>query len=377
VSAEFDHHMMGIALNLARQGLGQTAPNPSVGAVLANEATGEVIARGCTAPGGRPHAERIAVDRAASRARGATLYVTLEPCAHHGRTPPCANAVIEAGVSRVVCAIADPDPRVSGRGFAQIKAAGITLENGVRAAEAAFLTRGHLLRVGQRRPFVQLKLALGPDGTVPQGHGGRPVFVTRPESRAFGHLMRARTDAILVGAGTVRADNPDLTCRLPGLSHRSPVRVVLARSAGVLAGTQLAATAQQVPVWLYGGPQAQASVAERAEPGVLVRTMPVVGGQPWLPMVAENLAANGITRLLVEGGPAIWRAFAASGLADEVVVFVASPDFSSETAQRYALAHLGPLPLTLLDRRTIGSDTVCWFTVTSSPGPHSPAPSLI
>ena len=212
----FDHHMMGIALTLARRGFGTTAPNPSVGAVIADEATGEVIARGLTRPGGRPHAETQALERAGERARGATLYVTLEPCAHHGKTPPCADAVIAAGIRRVVIGAGDPDPRVAGEGSARMRAAGILVETGLLADEADWVTRGHILRVTEQRPFVQLKMALSAEGHVPRGKGGAPKFVTGAEARAAGHLLRAEADAILVGSGTFISEST--TRESPGSS---------------------------------------------------------------------------------------------------------------------------------------------------------------
>jgi len=354
----FDHHMMGIALAMARRGLGQTAPNPSVGAVIVDTATGEVIARGTTARSGRPHAEPVALARAGHRARGATMYVTLEPCSHVGHTPPCADGIIEAGISRVVCAIEDPDPRVAGRGLNRLRAAGIAVTRGVRSAEAHWLTLGHIARVTERRPFVQLKLALGPDGSVPRGTGKTPIFVTSPQARALGHLLRAQADAILVGRGTVIADNPDLTCRLPGMASRSPMRVVLASSGLNLSGTKLAATAAsaaRVPLVIATGPDvnpdAMTAFGARVWPSLMV------GGALWLPAVLEKLAADGVTRLLVEGGPAIWRAFAQAGLVDEVVLFSAGAQASDPIA--LARQYLGQLPLAVSDARQIGPDRVC------------------
>jgi diaminohydroxyphosphoribosylaminopyrimidine deaminase / 5-amino-6-(5-phosphoribosylamino)uracil reductase len=354
----FDHHMMGVALAMARRGLGTTAPNPAVGAVLADPETGEVIARGVTAAGGRPHAETIAIARAGSRARGATLYVTLEPCSHQGRTAPCADAIVAAGIARVVCAIEDPDPRVAGRGLDRLRAAGIAVIRGVRAAEAAWLTRGHIVRVTERRPFVQLKLALAADGRVPKGGSGRPLFTTGAEARALGHLLRAQADAILVGRGTVEADDPDLTCRLPGLAGRSPRRVVLARDGLALGGTRLSGNIGRVPLTVFTGPDAPAAtIAGMRATGAGVCASLMVGGQLWIPAILEALAADGMTRLLVEGGPAIWRAFARSGLVDEVVLFAAGgPDAAA--ALTLAAAHLGGLPLAVTDSRRIGSDRV-------------------
>ena len=347
---------MGVALMMARRGLGTTAPNPPVGAVLVEPATGEVIARGTTASGGRPHAERIAIDAAGARTRGAALYVTLEPCSHQGQTAPCADAVIAAGIARVVCAIEDPDPRVAGRGLDRLRAAGVAVTRGVRAGEAHDVTRGHIARVCERRPFVQIKMALRADGSVPRAQHRQPVFVTSVEARALGHLLRAQADAILVGRGTVEADDPDLTCRLPGLAQRSPKRVVLAQAGLTLAGTRLAANADRVPVMVFTGPDvAGAAVADMRAAGANVKASMVVGGALWLPSVLEALAADGVTRLLVEGGPAVWRAFAQAGLVDEVVVFVAGGDGDGlELAGR----HLGRLPLVVNDRRRVGPDRV-------------------
>lgn len=360
--AAFDHHMMGIALAMARRGLGTTAPNPSVGAVIVDAATGEVIARGTTAAGGRPHAEPVAIARAGERSRGATMYVTLEPCSHIGHTAPCADAVVTAGISRVVCAIEDPDPRVAGRGLDRLRKAGIAVTRSVRAAEAHWLTLGHIVRVSERRPFVQLKLALGADGSVPRGNGGNPVFVTSPQARGLGHMLRAQADAILIGRGTVIADDPDLTCRLPGLAARSPTRIVLARDGLDLADTRLAASAARVPLAIVTGPGA--NPASMTALGARVWPSLMVGGQLWLPAVLEKLAAEGFTRLLVEGGPTIWRAFAQAGLVDEVVLFAAR---GAGDPLALAARHLGHLPLTVSDDRPIGPDRV-WRLVNQKPG---------
>ena len=325
IQRAFDHHMMGIALRMARRGNGTTAPNPSVGAVIADEVTGELIARAVTAPSGRPHAEPLAIAQAGERARGKTMYVTLEPCSHHGKTPPCSGAVVDAGLARVVVALTDPDPRVSGRGLNQLRAAGIAVTRGVRSQEAHWLTRGHIVRVTERRPFVQLKMALGPDGQVPRGTAGKPHFVTGPLARARGHLLRAEADAILIGHGTLRDDDPDLTCRLPGLAHRSPVRVILAADPEGVDESRLARTARTVPVHLVTTAAGTAAhpgvVAHLQEMGVAVHVVRAVAGRIWLPSLLERLAEVGITRLLVEGGPAVWRAFARHGLFDEVVLF--------------------------------------------------------
>ncbi|MCB1528310.1 MAG: bifunctional diaminohydroxyphosphoribosylaminopyrimidine deaminase/5-amino-6-(5-phosphoribosylamino)uracil reductase RibD [Hyphomicrobiaceae bacterium] len=368
----FDHAMMGIALRMAERGLGTTAPNPSVGAVIADETTGEVISRAVTAPGGRPHAEPLAIDAAGARAKGKTMYVTLEPCSHHGKTPPCSSAVIKAGLGRVVVALTDPDPRVAGRGLNQLRSAGIEVTKGIRADEAHWLTRGHIVRVTERRPFVQLKMALGPEGNVPRGKAGQPVFVTGPLARARGHLMRAMADAILIGHGTLRDDDPDLTCRLPGLAQRSPIRIVLASQLKKVAQSRLVATAREVPVHVVtAGSADPVEVGNLERAGVVVhRVRTVVGNKIWLPSLLERLAEIGITRLLVEGGPSLWRSFAHHGLFDEVVLFRArqSPDAAADAQQlsaELAAAELnreaGLCSLRLLERRDLGSDDMLVF----------------
>jgi len=362
-SAERDARFMDIALALARRNLGATAPNPSVGAVIVDEASGEVIARGWTQSGGRPHAETEALRRAGPRARGATMYVTLEPCSHHGGTPPCADALIEAGIARVVVGIEDPDARVAGRGIERLRAAGISVTRGVRSAEADWVTRGHILRVSERRPFIQLKLALDASGNVPRGSDGKPVWVTGPDARARGHLLRAMSDAILVGRSTVADDDPELTCRLPGLYERSPTRVVLARRLDISLECKLVRTARSVPVLVFCGPEApdeqRAALTERGCEVVPVRE---VDGALWLPAVTEALAARNITRLLVEGGPAVWRSFARVGFVDEVVVFQArGPGGAKLTSLDPPIAFLPGIDLMLTMHRKVGSDDMMVF----------------
>lgn len=352
--------MMGIALALARRGLGLTAPNPSVGAVVADEETGEVIARAVTAPGGRPHAEPQAIVRAGERARGKTIYVTLEPCSHFGKTPPCADAIIGAGLARAVVAIEDPDPRVAGRGLDRLRAAGISVTRGVGADEARWITRGHIVRVTERRPLVTLKLALDANGNVPRGDGAQPNFVTSPEARAHGHLQRALNDAILVGAGTLQADNPQLTCRLPGLESRTPLRVVLSKTLAVPANTRLLDDARQFPILLVAGFGVDEQLKKNfVAKGAEVTQAVSVAGQLWLPAVMEALVARGVTRLLVEGGPRLWRAFADQALADEVLLYVAggaAGPADGLQAQAFLAQWLGALPLEITDTRVLGPD---------------------
>jgi len=316
-TVEGDRRFMELALRMARRMLGRTAPNPAVGAVIADAASGEVIARGWTQERGRPHAESHVLARAGARARGQTMYVTLEPCSHHGRTPPCADAIVAAGVRRVVCAIADPNPEIAGRGLTVLRKAGVAVDVGLCAQEARWMAAGHLLRMTCGRPFVQLKMAVSGDGLIAPGRGA-PVWVTGEEARRYAHLLRARADAILVGRGTVTDDDPELTCRLPGLAGRSPRRVVVDPNFRTPPTARMLRTAERVPVTIFG---ATGSRPPAYPAGVEVRRMPAgADGRLSLAVVLESLAAEGVTRVLVEGGPRIARALVSAGLADEVVI---------------------------------------------------------
>ena len=319
--AAFDARMMAIALAMARRGLGSTSPNPSVGAVIADETSGEVIARGWTQPGGRPHAEKEALRRAGARAQGKTMYVTLEPCAHTGRVPTCADAILAAGLTRVVCALPDPNHIVAGHGFAQLSEAGVDVDVGLMGGRARWVTLGHILRQTEGRPFVQLKMALSADGRIARGDG-KPVWVTGPAARADGQLLRAEADAILVGGMTVRADDPELTCRLPGLGHCSPIRVVFSPKLGLPLAAKLVATAASTPVWLVTGAPSGHADAEISARGVQIVHVPeALLGLAGIPAVMRTLAVKGITRLLVEGGPRTWAQYLAAGCVDEAVVY--------------------------------------------------------
>jgi diaminohydroxyphosphoribosylaminopyrimidine deaminase/5-amino-6-(5-phosphoribosylamino)uracil reductase len=322
MSASDEDHMAQ-ALLLARRGLGLTWPCPSVGAIVVAP-SGEIAGRGWTAPGGRPHAEALALERAGDSAKGGTIYLTLEPCAHEGRGPACADAIAASGIARAVIAIRDPDQRTAGQGIARIKAAGVEVREGVHAAEAEEVALGHLLRVTRSRPAVTLKLAVGADGLMPQGDGA-PVWITGPDARAHGHLLRARHDAILVGRGTILADNPTLTCRLPGMSCRSPVRIVLDRRLRTPPEARLF-DEMMVPVWLVCAadeehPDTDALQDRGAE------IVPVAVGADGMLAIGdalEVLANRGITRVLVEGGPSVARAFLDADLIDEVVIYQGS-----------------------------------------------------
>jgi diaminohydroxyphosphoribosylaminopyrimidine deaminase / 5-amino-6-(5-phosphoribosylamino)uracil reductase len=316
-----DEDHMAQALRLARRGLGQTWPNPSVGTIVVS-ANGEIVGRGWTAPGGRPHAEAIALERAGRKAQGATLYVTLEPCAHSGgRGPACAEIIAAAKPARVVVALSDPDPRTSGRGMARLAASGIEVKAGVMSEEARAVALGHILRVTEERPAVTLKLATGSDGLIPPGMGA-PVWVTGPDARAHGHLLRARHDAILVGRGTVLDDNPTLTCRLPGMSCRSPVRVVLDRRLRTPPQARLFDD-MMVPVWLVcSADEEHPNTDALQDRGAEIVPVPVDShGLLAVRDVLETLAGRGITLVLVEGGPSVARAFLDADLLDEVAIY--------------------------------------------------------
>ncbi len=314
-----DERWMALALALAARGLGRTWPNPSVGCVVVKE--GRVVGRGWTQPGGRPHGETEALARAGAAARAAVAYVSLEPCAHHGRTPPCTDALIAAGVGRVVTATDDPDPRVAGRGHARLREAGIAVTEGVRRSEADALNEGFFRRIRDGRPLVALKLAQTLDGRIATATG-ESRWITGGEARAVGHRLRAEHDAILVGIGTVLADDPDLTCRLAGLEERSPVRVVLDSRGRLPPASQLARTAGAVPVWVLGTTSAQTKA--EAAPGIERSALPAgADGRVEVMAALRALAGKGITRVLVEGGAGVAGSLLRAGAVDRIHLFTA------------------------------------------------------
>ena len=352
---------MAMALALGRRGLGNTWPNPAVGAVVVKD--GLVLGRGWTQPGGRPHAETLALKRAGKAARGATLYVTLEPCSHHGKTPPCADAVIKAGVARVVSALEDPNPEVAGQGHERLRARGIAVDAGAGGDEAQRAHVGHIRRMRDGRPHVLLKLALSADGKV--GAAGRkPVQITADTAREQVSLLRARSDAILVGLGTVMADNPSLTCRLPGMLERSPVRIVLDAQLRIPLSMNAVATARETPTWIFGSTNASA-MAEQVlrDKGAEVFRVKAKDGRLDLAQMLKILAERGITRLLVEGGPNVAASFVAADLVDQAVLF-----HSPNSIGANGIDALEGLPLTALTRHlhsvateTVGLDTAEHF----------------
>jgi diaminohydroxyphosphoribosylaminopyrimidine deaminase/5-amino-6-(5-phosphoribosylamino)uracil reductase len=308
-----DQTFMARAARLGHRALGTTAENPPVGCVIVKD--GAIVGLGWTQAGGRPHAEIQALKMAGEKARGATAYVTLEPCAHHGRTPPCADALVQAGVARVVTAFEDPDHRVSGEGFAILRRAGIAVETGIGIDEAYPALAGFLTRIAKKRPYVVLKLALSADAKIAEAPGHRTA-ITGPEVKARTHLVRAQADAILVGLGTVLADDPDLTVRLPGLEACSPIRVVADPKLAIPRTSRLVRTAGEVAVWLLSlEPGAVA-------PGVEVLTCrPDPQGHIDLADALAKLAEHGINRVLAEGGARLARSLLEKGLVDELLLF--------------------------------------------------------
>jgi diaminohydroxyphosphoribosylaminopyrimidine deaminase/5-amino-6-(5-phosphoribosylamino)uracil reductase len=336
-----DARFMALALALGRRGLGRTWPNPAVGAAIVKD--GIIVGRGWTQPGGRPHAEIEALRRAGEAARGATLYVTLEPCSHYGKSPPCADAIIAGGVSRVVSALEDPNPEVAGAGHARLRAAGIAVDIGVGADEARHDHAGHIRRMRDGRPHVILKLAVSADGKA-GAPGRKPLAITGEAARDRVHLLRAQSDAIMVGIGTALADDPMLTCRLPGMEKYSPVRVVLDSALRLPPGSRLARSARDVPVWVVtGGEASRAAENALLREGVTVLRAAQSDGRLDLAAVLKLMGARGVTRLMVEGGPTLGAALLAADLIDEAVLFQ-----SSKVVGTDGVDALDGLPLTVL-----------------------------
>ncbi|MBB2970465.1 diaminohydroxyphosphoribosylaminopyrimidine deaminase/5-amino-6-(5-phosphoribosylamino)uracil reductase [Mesorhizobium sp. RMAD-H1] len=318
-----DLRFMAAAIRYSRRHLGLTATNPSVATLIVrDDGDGPVIVgRGVTAVGGRPHAETQAIAEAGEKARGATAYVTLEPCAHHGRTPPCANALVAAGVTRVVAAATDPDDRVSGKGYAILRDGGVEVIEGVLADKAADIMAGYLIRSFKKRPEVTLKLALSADSMIGRRGEGQ-VTITGAVSRAQVHLMRAESDAILVGIGTALADDPMLTCRLPGLEGRSPIRIVLDSDLRLPLSSALVLSASAVPVWIACGADADPRKRQAMiDAGCRILATESINGRIALPELLEDLAAQGIATVMVEGGANVAEYFLSEGLVDRIALF--------------------------------------------------------
>jgi diaminohydroxyphosphoribosylaminopyrimidine deaminase / 5-amino-6-(5-phosphoribosylamino)uracil reductase len=363
-AASEDERFMALALALGRRGLGRTWPNPAVGAVVVRDdgAGPVIVGRGWTQPGGRPHAETEALGRAGAAARGATLYVTLEPCSHHGKTPPCADAIIKTGVARVVSAMADPNPEVAGAGHWRMAENGVTVEVGIGADEARHDNAGHIRRMTEGRPHTILKLAVSADGKAGL-LGRRPVQITGSAVRNHVHQMRATSDAVLTGIGTALSDDPLLTCRLPGMADRSPVRVVLDSGLRLPLDGRLVETAREVPLWVVTGGRAPKDREEALQArGVEVVRVGSEDGRLDLGAVMKALAGRGITRLMIEAGPIVSAAFVKADLVDEALVFrspnAIGPD-GIDALEGLPLGALTASPrLAMKGREMAGVDTV-------------------
>ncbi len=315
-----DTRHMRAALALGRRGQGNTWPNPAVGCVIV--AGDRVVGRGWTQPGGRPHAEAQALAQAGAAARGATAYVTLEPCAHHGQTPPCATALVEAQIARVVIACGDPDGRVAGRGIAIMQAAGIDVQIGMMQSEGAQDLAGFFSRITQGRPELLLKLATSFDGRIATA-SGQSRWITGADARRAVHAMRARHDAVMIGAGTARADDPMLDVRGMG-DVKQPVRVVVSRGLDVPLTSRLAASAAEVPLWLIHGPSvADATIKAWQDLGARTIACPVDAGGLDMAAALQALGAAGLTRVFCEGGGALAASLLRAGLVDRLAVFTA------------------------------------------------------
>lgn len=348
---------MAAAIALGARELGMTWPNPAVGALVVRD--GRVIGRGWTKRGGRPHAEPVALAEAGEGARGATLYVSLEPCSHFGKTPPCVDAIIAAGIGRVVSAMADPNPLVGGQGYERLRGAGISVTSGVLEAGARRVHAAHISRILKKRPHVTLKLAISADGKA--GFAGREVAVTGPGVRRHVHMMRALSDAIAVGIGTARADDPALTCRLPGMADRSPVRVVFDARLRLSSASQLVRAAPEVSVWVLASDE---GVGDLAATGVEVLRIAGEGPRIDLHAAMAALHGRGITRLMVEGGPTLAAALLKADLVDEAVIYESSNVLGPEALDALPGSHeavLAAAGLRLVRGTRIDEDTAFFY----------------
>lgn len=349
---------MHLARALGRRGAGQTWPNPAVGCVIVKD--GRIVGRGWTQPGGRPHAEVHALTQAGRVAKGATAYVTLEPCAHHGKTPPCAEALITAGIARVVGAVDDPDPRVSGKGYALLREAGVQVTSGVLASEIAPDLAGFLSRITTGRPQLSLKLATSFDGRIATA-SGQSQWITAPPARHLVHALRAEHDAVMVGAGTARFDDPSLTVRGFG-TRRPPVRVVISRRLDVPLTGQLAQTAREVPVWICHGQDADKDrIAAWESTGARLLSIPSKTGQVDPGAALARLGAEGLTRVFCEGGGALAASLLSADLVDDLYGFTAGLALGAEgmpAIGAMGLSELAEAPrFALVSTRQVGPDT--------------------
>lgn len=307
-----DQRWMRAALLQAHYALGQTAPNPAVGCVLVHN--GVLVGRGHTATGGRPHAETVAIQDAGDQAQNTTAYVTLEPCSHHGQTPPCVDALINAGIRRVVIAAGDPDPRVAGQGVATLQAAGVEVTEGVLAAESEKILKGYLKSRREGRPFVTVKIASSLDGRIALANG-QSKWITGPRTRHFVHLLRSQHDAMLTAMGTVRADNPSLTCRLDGYSGRQPLRVISASQNNLAPDAVLVTSSDQSDVLVYAGKPTDPKLNDLETKIIDANEK----GYPDPRMMLEDLAERGITSVMVEAGGRFIASLMRAGVIDRLI----------------------------------------------------------
>lgn len=358
MTPEEDRRLMGAALTLSRRALGRVAPNPAVGCVIVAKAEGRVrvLGRGHTGDGGRPHAETEALSQAGNAARGACVYVTLEPCCHHGETPPCIDALIAAGVSRLLYAVEDPDPRVRGGGARRLREAGIVVESGLLSEEAREVNAGFFRRRLEGRPQVLVKLAASLDGRIATS-AGASRWITGEAARRRGHLLRASSDGILIGSGTALQDDPMLTCRLEGMEGRSPVRIVADGRLRLSAGSRLAQSAEDAPLWILTTAHAPSSQRRALEEqGARLLDVPAgEGGGLDLAAALKRLGKEGITRLLVEGGARLAASLLREGLTDEMEWHRAPLLVGGDGYAALAPLEVGALSDALRPRRT------AWF----------------
>ncbi|MBW4707759.1 bifunctional diaminohydroxyphosphoribosylaminopyrimidine deaminase/5-amino-6-(5-phosphoribosylamino)uracil reductase RibD [Roseobacter sp. YSTF-M11] len=356
---------MSLALSLGRRGQGRTWPNPAVGCVIVKD--GRIVGRGWTQPGGRPHAETEALAQAGSAAAGADVYVSLEPCAHHGETPPCAQALIDAKVARVIIAVPDIDPRVGGKGSRMLSDAGIAVEVGMLEEETLYDNAGFFTRLAHDRPFVTLKLASSFDGRIATATG-ESKWITGPGARRFVHAMRARHDAVIVGGGTARKDDPSLTVRDLGI-ERQPVRVVVSRRLDLPLISTLARTAKETPVILCHGRDADPTLMQTwRDLGADLLTCEASNGQLDARDVMRQLAEHGLTRVFCEGGSALAASLIEAGLVDDLVGFTAGLTIGAEglpSVGALGLSHLEIAPrFALQETHRLGNDVVhVWRSV--------------
>lgn len=359
---------MRLALSLAQRGLGHVWPNPAVGCVIVKD--GKVLGRGWTQKGGRPHAETVALEAAGATTKGATAYVTLEPCAHHGKTPPCANALVEAGITRVVSALDDPDSRVAGQGYKILEDAGIDVTQDVLNDEAADLNQGFLLNRTIGRPLFTLKMASSIDGRIATA-SGESRWITGPDARRQVHLMRARHDAVLIGAGTARADDPLLDVRNLGMENDNPVRIILDGGLSVSLTSRLARTARDVPLWICHRAGVDKSRRKTWEEigATLIEVAHSPTGELDLADMAKQLGKRGLTRVLCEGGGRVASSMIAAELVDRLITFTAGLAIGSEGAGVFGPLQIDALQdaprFKLVESHAIGGDIMTTWKPTA------------